>query len=235
MPSPDVTKADPRGLLWAGALVGPWFIVLSLLQAALRPGFNLTKHEVSLLLTGPAGWVQTTTFIITGLFALAFAVGIRRLLHPGRAGTWGPILFALFGLLFIVAGLNHPDPQLGFPIGAPANVPTTQSVPSNIHSAAFSALAICAVAFCFVFTRKFAGDHARGWAVTSAILGVVIVLSVAAGSALMPTGHGGIPLLVAAISITGSVSAIAVRLMKERDRGPGAARGPVDEASTLRA
>lgn len=211
-------RPAPTWLLWSGALIGPWFIVLSLVQATVRPGFDLTKHEVSLLLAGAGGWAQTVVFIITGLLALAFAVGVRRQLHPGRAGTWGPILVALFGLLFIVAGLNHPDPQLGFPIGAPANVPATQSAPSNIHSTAFSALALCTVALCFVLMRKFVGDRARGWTIASAALGVVIIVSVAAGSALMSSGYGGLPLLLAAIAITGSLTAFALRLIAERNQ-----------------
>ena len=36
------------------------------------------------------GWIQITTFVVTGLLWVAFAVGMRRVRHPGRGGTWGP-------------------------------------------------------------------------------------------------------------------------------------------------
>ena len=207
------TDSTTRALLIAGIAIGPWFIVLSLVQAMARPGFDITEHEVSLLLVGSAGWVQTITFLITGFLGLAFAAGLRRLLRPGKAGTWGPIAVGAFGVLFLIAGLNHPDPHLGFPIGAPEGVPQVQSVPSNIHSIAFSALALAVVAFCFIFVRRFVADGDRGWAIGSAACAVVIIALVATGSAMMPSGQGGLPLLGAAIAITGSPSAIAIRLL----------------------
>lgn len=224
MTNPLAGKSTTRALLIAGIAIGPWFIVVSLLQAMTRPGFDLTKHEVSLLLVGAAGWVQTITFVVTGVLALAFAVGVRRQLHPEKAGTWGPILMAVFGILFIVTGLNHPDPQLGFPAGSPTGVPQIQSTPSNIHSIAFSALALCIVAFCFVFVRKFAADHARSWTISIAASAALIIAFVAFGGALMPTGHGGLPLLGAAIFITGSVSAIALRLERHQGAQQGTTR-----------
>ncbi len=230
MAEPATNAQTTRLLLLAGVAISPWFVLLSLLQAAFSPGFDLTKHEVSLLLAGPTGWIQTLTFLITGALTLVFAAGIRGQLHPGRAGTSGPILMALFGILFIIAGLDHPDPQLGFRSGAPAGVPTQQSVPSNIHSFAFSALALCAVAFCFVFVRKFAAEHRRGWAVGSAACAVAIVLFVSAGSALMPTSLGGLPLLGAAVAITGSVSSIALHL--ERRAGEAQRSTPSSDAAT---
>ncbi|MET3922316.1 DUF998 domain-containing protein [Arthrobacter sp. UYEF20] len=206
-----------RLLLIAGTAVGPWFIVLSLLQAVTRPGFDITKHEVSLLLVGSLGWVQTINFLVTGSLGIAFAVGLRRLLHPGKAGTWGPILVGAFGLLFLVAGIWHPDPQLGFPTGAPEGVPPIQSAPSNIHSLAFSALALAIVAAAVVFVRKFAADHDRAWAILSSVFAVAIIIFVAAGSALLTTGHGGLSLLGAAIAITGWVSATAFHLLRRED------------------
>jgi hypothetical protein len=218
-------------LLIAGVSVAPWFLVVSLLQAVTRPVFDLRKHEVSLLLVGSFGWVQMINFIVTGLLGIAFAVGLRRLLHPGRAGTWGPILVALFGILFLVAGVLHPDPQLGFPVGAPAGVPTIQSAPSNIHSLAFSALALMIVAAAFVFARKFASEHDRAWAITSAVFGVAIIVFVAAGSALMAGGSGGIPLLGAAVAITGWVTVIACRMLRQ-NAAPRRRSNPSLEHST---
>ncbi|MBS1697022.1 MAG: DUF998 domain-containing protein [Actinobacteria bacterium] len=216
----------PRPLVTAGVMVGPWFVGLSLIQAAVRPGFDLSKHEVSLLLVGAAGWVQVVNFVLTGLLSIAFAVGARRALNPGRGATWGPLLIGAYGVLFVIAGLFHPDPQLGFPVGAPEGVPAAQSMSSNIHSLAFSLLTLVACASCVVFARRFRADGARGRVIVSVVFAVAIVGFVAAGSALMPSGHGGLALLGAAIAITGWVSTCALFLMRsplnehQQDLGP---------------
>ncbi|MDJ0356671.1 DUF998 domain-containing protein [Paenarthrobacter sp. PH39-S1] len=201
--------------LKAGVAIAPWFLVLSLLQALIRPGFNLTKHELSLLLVGPFGWVQTINFLVSGLLGIAFAVGLRRLLHSGKAGIWGPALVGAFGFLFLIAGICHPDPQLGFPVGAPEGVPTLQSLPSNIHSIAFSALALAIVAAACVFVCKFAADQDRAWAIFSSVCAIAIIAFVGTGGALMPSSNGGLALLGAAIAITGWVSVTALHLLRE--------------------
>jgi hypothetical protein len=45
-----------------------------------------------LLSLGDLGWIQIANFVVTGALFVACAVGLRRVLHPGRAGTWGPRL-----------------------------------------------------------------------------------------------------------------------------------------------
>ena len=220
-----------RLLLRAGVVIAPWFLGLSIIQALTNPGFDLTKHEVSLLLAGPAGWVQTITFVVTGLLGIAYAIGVRLLLHPGRAGTWGPILLGAFGALFVIAGVLPPDPKFGFPLGAPEDMPLVQSASSNLHSLAFSALAAVTIAACFVLARRFRADGARGWANFSVVAAVAIVVCVAAGSALMSTGRAGLALLGAAVAITGWVSASALHLLRTRRLVFAAARDGAGSAS----
>jgi hypothetical protein len=79
-----------RRLLAGGALAAPLFVVSALAQAATRPGYDLTRHPVSVLSNGDLGWIQIATFLITGLLTLGYAVATRRVLPGGRAGTWGP-------------------------------------------------------------------------------------------------------------------------------------------------
>src|SRR5206468_3829604 len=47
-----------RSLLGYGVLAGPFYIGVSLAQALVRDGFDLTRHEWSLLANGPGGWIQ---------------------------------------------------------------------------------------------------------------------------------------------------------------------------------
>ena len=64
-------------LLMAGFVAGPFFIVLSLLQAFTRDGFDWIRHPASLLSLGDLGFIQIANFVITGLLFIACAAHIR--------------------------------------------------------------------------------------------------------------------------------------------------------------
>jgi Protein of unknown function (DUF998) len=100
-------------LLACGLLAGPVFVGVAVGQVLLRDGFDLTRHPLSLLSLGELGWIQVTNFVVTGLLSIAFAVGIRRVLHPGRGGTWGPLLVGAFGVGLVLGGIFITDPSLG--------------------------------------------------------------------------------------------------------------------------
>lgn len=87
-----------RSLLGWGAVAGPFYVLVSLGQALSRDGFDLTRHQWSLLENGELGWVQVMNFVLTGLMVLAFSVGLRRALLGGVGGTWSPVLTGIFGL-----------------------------------------------------------------------------------------------------------------------------------------
>src|SRR2546426_844887 len=86
-------SVDARG--GAPAIV---FCVVGLGQAFTRAGFALRHNAISQLSLGDLGWVQITSFIVTGLLAIACAVGARRALAGQPGGTWGPRLIGMFGV-----------------------------------------------------------------------------------------------------------------------------------------
>ncbi|MFC0112572.1 DUF998 domain-containing protein [Kibdelosporangium aridum] len=98
-------KQVTRRLVGCGAVAGPLFLVVVLMQDYTRPGVNPREQPLSLLTLGDLGWIQVTNFVVTGLLNLAFAVGIRMALRSGPAGTWGPLLIGGYGLGLIVAGV----------------------------------------------------------------------------------------------------------------------------------
>jgi Protein of unknown function (DUF998) len=60
-----ISSANPgRILLAAGALAGPVYVGLGLGQALLRPGFDVTRHDLSLLSNGDFGWIQISNFLL---------------------------------------------------------------------------------------------------------------------------------------------------------------------------
>jgi hypothetical protein len=202
-----------RALLLCGTVAGPLFVIASAVQALTRQGFDLARHPISLLLLGDAGWIQAMNFEITGLLVLAFAVGMRRALHPGRAGTWGPILVGAYGAGTAVAGIFGPDPAYGFPPGALDGMPATVSGHNIVHGAAFLVAIVALTAATFVLARRFASLRLRGWAAYCVATGFVAPILVAASMANQP---GGIPMFADGVVMSAWISIIAGRLLAER-------------------
>ena len=182
-------SADPRGggsmqtktppltklLLLCGAIAGPLFIFTLLLQDYTRPGFDPRLDLLSLLSLGDWGWVQIANFILAGLLNLLYAVGLWRRLHPGRGGTWGPILIGAYGLGLILVGIFRTDPANGFPPGVPAA--TQPSWHGAIHALGALFVFIMLSAALMVFVRLFLAWKERWWAfycLASAVLFLLI-------------------------------------------------------------
>ncbi|MDZ5445119.1 DUF998 domain-containing protein [Micromonospora sp. 4G57] len=115
---------------------------------------------------GTLGWIQMSAFIVAGLLSVAYAVGLRRVLRPGPAGTWGPSLFGVFGLGLIVGGLS-------FPPGAPEGNPDPMSWHGIGHAIAPPLAFTALVLACFVVVRRAVMMRQQGWAADSAAIGVV--------------------------------------------------------------
>lgn len=175
-----------RSLLGWGAVAGPFYVVTTLVQALTREGFDLTRHQWSLLENGDLGWVQVTNFVLTGLMLVAFAVGLRRALagaRGARGARWAPRLTAVFAASLVAAGVFRADPALGFPIGAPEGVgEVTAHGVAHFAAAGVGFTAIAAA--CFVLARRFSAEGNRRLTVFSRATGVVFLggfLCVASG------------------------------------------------------
>ncbi|MET7419142.1 DUF998 domain-containing protein [Dactylosporangium sp. NPDC005555] len=151
-------------LVNCGAIAGFVFLGGSFAQAFTRPGFDLRRHALSALTLGDLGWLQVTTFVLTGLLALAFAVGLRRALRPGWAG---PALIGTYGIGMIGGGIFTPDPAFGWPSGAPAGLPEHLSTSNTLHTV-FGAMAFMSLIVAgLVFARRYARQGRRAWMVHS--------------------------------------------------------------------
>jgi hypothetical protein len=202
-----------KTLLVSGIVAGPLFIVVVLIQAFTRQGFDLVRLPLSLLSLGDLGWIQITNFVVDGLLAVACAVGMRRQLHPGLGGTWGPVLVGIYGAGLIAAGVFHPDPAFGFPPGAPAGTPLTMSWHSQLHGYAFDIAFLSLIVACFVFARRFVALRRWGWAAYSAVTGVVTPVLVVLGFANAPII--GVLFFGAGAITMGWLALVATRLLAE--------------------
>jgi hypothetical protein len=171
----DRAAAVTRSLLGYGVLAGVFYLVVGLAQALTRSGYDLTRHDLSLLANGPYGWIQITNLILTGLMVIAAAVGVRRAMRPGPAASWGPGLLAGYGVGLIAAGVFVADPMHGFPPGTPDGPPGTVSTPGLLHVVAAAVGFACLVAACFVLAHRFARRGQTGWAWYSRGTGLVFL------------------------------------------------------------
>ena len=173
-----------RALLTCGVIAGPLFTVVGLTQAFTRPGFDLTRHALSLLSNGDLGWIQICNFLLTGLLFVSCAVGMRQVMRGSRGGTWGPRLIAVLGVGMICAAFFRADPGLGFPPGTPADA-STLSWHGMVHLIVGTVSFLSLIAACFVFARRFVAQRFRGWATYSAMTGLLFFVSLAG----LSTGH----------------------------------------------
>jgi hypothetical membrane protein len=160
-------------LLLCGAIAGPLFIIVLLIQDYTRPGYDPRLDILSLLSLGDWGWVQMTNFILAGVLNLLYAVGLWRV-HPGRGGTWGPILMALYGLGLVVVGIFRTDPANGFPPGVPT--PTHPTFHGAIHAAGAGVVFLLLGAALLVFVRLLLARKERGWALYCLASAMLILL-----------------------------------------------------------
>jgi len=185
----DMGRAVTKSLLGWGVVAGPFYLIVGLAQALLVPGFDLSRHALSLLLLGPLGWIQAANLVLSGLMVLAAAVGFARLL-PRRRNIWVGIFLGLYGLSLVAAAIFPPDPMGGFPVGG--SVATTASMSGLLHLAAgaigFVSLAVTAL----IVGTWFGREGRRGPAIVSYVAAAVIVFGFMGGAALamVPAGVG---------------------------------------------
>lgn len=193
-PAPFATRV----LLTCGAVAGPLFLGLGVIEGLTRTGFNFTRNAISQLSLGSLGWIQVASFLIAGALVTAGAVGLRRAIGHTTGGTWTPRLVGVFGASFLLAGVFTADPGAGFPAGTPDG-PAALSGHGTVHmlSGTVGYLALCA-AF-FVLGRHFAARGQRGWALAYRLLPVGVI-----------TGFVGSATTVAAFTAAAALGLLAL-------------------------
>jgi len=157
-------------LLLRCGVVGPiLFVLVFLVEGALRPDYRPWRHFVSLLARGERGWVQAANFLLFGGLSLCFAVGLARSVD----GIAFVVLFTIFGVGLVASGIFPCDAGLGYPPGSPATWPKTASRNGNLHNLAgalvFGSLTVAA----FIAASR---SESRGFAIYSIATGVAVVV-----------------------------------------------------------
>ena len=168
-----------RALLACGAIAGPMYVAVTLIQALTRDGFDLTQHRFTLLTAGELGWIHQLNMVLVGALTVLFAVGVSRMLAgKGRGAVWAPRLIGLLGLAYFAGGLLSADPVAGFPVGTtPELVQTT--LQGRVQNATRGISTVFLFASSFAIATWFASQGRRGsaWFFATAIPLVFLALT----------------------------------------------------------
>jgi hypothetical membrane protein len=211
------TARRTRSLLGWGVLAGPVYVLVGLAQALTRDGFDLARHDLSLLANGSPGWIQIANLVATGLMTVAAAAGVRRVWRGGRGGSWGPVLLGVYGTGLVAAGVFTADPAFGFPPGTPEG-PGPVSWHGLLHLIAGGIGFLALVAACFVIARRFTAEQRRRWALVSRLTGLVFLagfIGIASGSGNPATVIG---FWVAVVAAWAWISALSLHLYRHVER-----------------
>lgn len=172
-------------LLVCGAIAGPLFTILWFVQGLSRVNYDPMRHPISSLSIGEFGWIQVTSFVITGSLILAFWVELRRMLRQPSGSVWGPRLIGLLGIGLIGAGIFVTDPLNGYPPGTPL-IPTERTTHGILHDLFGIPFFLGLPIACLVFARFFArqgetrqGERSWAWYSRLSGIGMFVVFFVA--------------------------------------------------------
>lgn len=204
-------------MLICGAIAGPLYVLVGIIQILIRPGFDIRKHALSLMSNGELGWIQVSNFLVTGLLVVAFAVGLRITLAGTKAGRFGPVLIAIYGIGMIGAGVFSADPALGFPPGTPEDERGISA--SGLLHFVFGGIGFYAlIAACFVFANRFWSEGDRTWFAFSIATGVFFLAAfagIASGSASART-FVTLAFYVAILMVWCWLTLLALKFMREK-------------------
>lgn len=186
------------------AVAGPLWTAVSLAQAAVREGFDLTRHPLSALSNGSLGWLQIGNFVVAGILTMIGATGLKRVL----TSRWAPRFVLVAGLGQLAAGIFPMDAGGGFPVGAPQ--PAAMSWHSVAHLIAGSIAFVSLIAACCLLGRHFARTGQRRDAAISYLAGTALLL----GDVWAMTGGqaGSLTLAIGSIAAMLWISTVAARL-----------------------
>ena len=174
------TSPQVRMALMAGAIAGPLYVCIGALEAALRRGFDIRIHSLSLLANGPGGWVHSMMMVVSGLLAVIGALGLSGAQQRTGKRSYAMIIgLAVYGVGIATAGLLRADPAEGFPIGTPPG-PSVVVTPSGIgHLVAGGIGFLGLIVACLACARRSAKAGDRAWAAWSAVIGVYYLVAFA--------------------------------------------------------
>lgn len=134
------------------AIAGQVFLAANAWLLPVVSEFSLLGDNMSELVLGRFGWVQTASFVVAGLGTLGLAYALRQTINHSRGALIAILLIAVNGVGLIFVALFPTDR-----IDSPADV-WSQSTTGMIHISVSIISFISIIVAMFVLTWKFAKD-----------------------------------------------------------------------------
>ena len=171
-------------LLLCGAISGIIFSLSWMIQEAFKVRYNPMMIPISSLAIGELGWIQTATFLISGIALILFTYGLEKIRKNEGFSKWITIFLAIGSIGLIGAGCFTTDPMNGFPPGTPETIIET-TLTGTLHQL-FSVLLFIGLPIAMVFFSKhFLNAKNRKWliySISSAILFIIFMILIKAAS-----------------------------------------------------
>lgn len=146
----EVSNLELLSWLAVLAMVGQIILLASAWLLPFVSEYRLVGDNISEMVLGRYGFVQTAAFGIAGLGTLGLAYAIRRLTVGAWGSITGSLLVAVYGLGAILVAVFPTDR-----IDSPADV-WTQSTTGMIHVVVAALSFLCMIVGMFVLARTFA-------------------------------------------------------------------------------
>ena len=168
------------GLL-CGTIACPLFLMVVLIEGAIRPNYSSLLYPLSSLSIGDHGWIQTLNFILTGILLFVFSFGLKQHCNNINEKFRGPLLIRYVGFGLIGAGIFVTDPIFGYPSNE-ALILRQFTFHGRLHDVFSMFVFVCLPWACFVFRKYFITLENKVWANYSsftayAMIGAFIIAS----------------------------------------------------------
>jgi hypothetical protein len=191
-------------LLLGGPLGCALAILVFLTLGFTRANYSSLKHPVSSLALDHLGWIESLSFILSGILVFIFSFGLDRTLREVKGGRWTASFLSAVGIGLIGAGIFKTDPIYGYPMDEPLLLEQT-TLTGKLHELLSVFVFIGLPVAAFRFTLQFAEMGERGWANYSLFSGIAVL----AFLLLAEIGFQQIPYLVEFAGLFQRLSIIA--------------------------
>ena len=158
-------------LLIIGALAAAVFVVVVLVEGAVRPDYDPIYYTASELSLGDRGWIQITNFLQVGVGMLAYAVGIYRVLNT----LSGAVFLAISGLALIAAGVFVVDPRRGYPPDAVYDDAVRGTWHHQLHEVTGPVVFLAMFGACVILADQLEGAW-RTYTFVTAVVGLTMTI-----------------------------------------------------------
>lgn len=210
----ETQSPSTRTLLACGAVAGPLYLAVTVIESLTRDGFDWRHHRFSWLTTGDLGWIHQAAMVGVGVLMVLLALGMQRTMQTGRGATWAPRLMALFGAAYVVGGVFRADLHVGFPPGTTLEM-AQHTWHGTIQEASRSMSTLFLLATSGVIAGRFAALGRLGWACLYGA-GIPAVFAALTGLGVLLGGNPVAPAFLATPWIW--VTVLAVHLYEGESR-----------------